>query len=44
MIWRIPPLLRERTLAHHVVGLAEIEGELSWLVDVEKLSPASPHV
>ena len=41
MIWRLPPLLRELTTASHVVGVAEIDGELSWLVDVKKFFPTS---
>ena len=39
MIWRIPPLLQEVMSAHHVVGLTEIDGELSWLVDVQRFFP-----
>jgi hypothetical protein len=41
MIWRLPPLLRGLTAGSHVVGVAEIDGELAWLVDVKKFFPTS---
>jgi hypothetical protein len=38
-IWRLTPLLRELLPLPHVVGIAEIKGELVWLVDPTRFSP-----
>jgi chemotaxis signal transduction protein len=41
MIWRLPPLLRGLMTTNHVVGVAEIDGELAWLVDARRFFPTS---
>ena len=41
MIWRLPPLLRGLMTASHVVGIAEIDNELAWLVNVKRFFPTS---
>ncbi len=43
-IWRIPPLVRELLPDPHVVGLAEIDEGLIWLVDPERFHPADSTV
>ena len=39
MMWRLPPLLQGLMTASHVVGVAEIDSELVWLVDVKRFFP-----
>jgi hypothetical protein len=40
-IYEITPLLREALPLPHVVGLAEVQGELVWLVDARRFHPES---
>lgn len=37
-VWELPRLLRDVLGLAHVVGLAEREGELVWLLDLRRLS------
>jgi hypothetical protein len=39
-IWAIPPLVRRLLPEPHVVGLAEIEDGLIWLVDPKRFQPS----
>jgi hypothetical protein len=39
-IYEITPVLRQTLRLTHVVGLAEINGELLWLVDARRFHPA----
>ncbi len=38
-IWALSPLLRELVPLPHIVGVAEIAGDLVWLVDPTRFSP-----
>ena len=38
-VWQLPPLLRDVMGLAHVVGLAELEDELLWLVDLRRFAP-----
>ncbi len=43
-IWPLPPLLRELLPLPHLVGVAEIAGDLVWLVDPTRFRPALAEV
>ena len=41
-VWQLSPLLRDVVGLPHVVGLAERENELLWLVDLKRFAPDRP--
>ncbi|MBN1605480.1 MAG: hypothetical protein JW940_02550 [Polyangiaceae bacterium] len=43
-VCRLTPLLRELVPLPHVVGVAEIAGDLVWLVDPTRFSPVAAEV
>jgi hypothetical protein len=38
-VWQLPPLLRSVLHLPHVVGVAEVDNELHWLVDLSRFAP-----
>ena len=38
-LWPLPPLLRDILGLPHVVGLAEVDGRVVWLVDLKRFRP-----
>jgi hypothetical protein len=38
-VWQLPQLLRDLLELAHVVGLAELDEELLWLVDLRRFAP-----
>ncbi len=43
-LWPLPPLLRELVPLPHLVGVAEIAGDLVWLVDPTRFRPVPAEV
>jgi hypothetical protein len=43
-VWKLTPLLRELVALPHIVGVAEIAGDMVWLVDPARFSPATVDV
>jgi len=43
-VWALSPLLRELVTLPHIVGVAEIAGDLVWLVDPTRFSPLPAEV
>ena len=42
LVWHLPPLLKDVLSLPHVVGVAEVERELVWLVDLTRFAPSRP--
>jgi len=40
-VWHLPPVLKDVLSLPHVVGLAEVDQELVWLVDLNRFVPLS---
>ena len=43
-VWALSPLLRDLVPLPHIVGVAEIAGDLVWLVDPTRFSPSPAEV
>lgn len=41
-VWHLTPLLKDVLSLPHVVGIAEVERELVWLVDLSRFVPSRP--